>query len=386
MTNPPPIRVLHAVFSLGPGGIQAWLAQVLPRLAPNRVETHVLVHGDQRGRYGEELERAGIRLLHAPKPSHLPHFTRSFHRLLYDNGPYDVFHAHTAFWSGQLLKLAYKAGIPERFAHSHDDEGYAAGHANAARRAYRLLMRTYMHRYATKQLAVSRRAGISRFGPSWRLNGCPDILFPAIDLSPFDRPVNGAFLRDQLGLPRHAPVIGHVGRPCEQKNQDFLLYIFAALRNLRPDARLLLVGNGPDRWKLEQKAQSLGIAEYTVFTGERRDAAQLIAGVMNVLVLPSRHEGLGRVAIEAQAAGRPALVSHKFPHESKIVPSLVRRLHLDRSPQKWAEAICEMLDTPHISTDAALAHIQESPFNVEINARDLMRLYVDGDDSASPTA
>ena len=77
--------------------------------------------------------------------------------------------------------------------------------------------------------------------------------------------------------------------------------------------KLLLVGDGPDRLDIEHSACQMGIRPKVIFAGSRADIPALMMGAMDVLVFPSRYEGLGLVAIEAQMAGLPSVLSDAIP-------------------------------------------------------------------------
>ncbi len=112
-------------------------------------------------------------------------------------------------------------------------------------------------------------------------------------------------LREELGV-SGKKVVMFVGRLVKVKGVDLLLKAFARLN--RPDAVLVIVGDGPERKDLERLAAHLGIPDRIVFTGWREDAAKLVA-IADVFVLPSLSEGLPQSLLEALAHGVPCIVS-----------------------------------------------------------------------------
>ena len=103
-----------------------------------------------------------------------------------------------------------------------------------------------------------------------------------------------------------ALVVGHVGRFNGQKNHRFLLEVFSRLLKARPDARLLLVGDGYLEAEVRQQAAPLG--ERVMFTGSVPDPETYLAA-MDVMALPSLFEGFPTVLLEWQCAGLPTLAS-----------------------------------------------------------------------------
>jgi glycosyltransferase involved in cell wall biosynthesis len=131
-------------------------------------------------------------------------------------------------------------------------------------------------------------------------------LHNAMELAPFQA-VNDnqrAETRRMLDLPQQAPVIGLVGRLTYQKNQLSAIDHLHTIRQSVPNARLLLVGDGPDRAACIEKAARLRLAEVVHCPGQCEDMPAMLSA-MDVLTMPSRWEGLPFVSIEAMAAGVP---------------------------------------------------------------------------------
>jgi len=112
-------------------------------------------------------------------------------------------------------------------------------------------------------------------------------------------------LRKELGV-SGKKVIMFVGRLVKVKGVDILLRAFARLN--RPDAVLVIVGDGPERENLEHFVTDLGISDRVIFTGWRNDASKLVS-IADVFVLPSLSEGLPQSLLEALAHGVPCIVS-----------------------------------------------------------------------------
>jgi len=115
------------------------------------------------------------------------------------------------------------------------------------------------------------------------------------------------------GRERHAggpPTVLAVGRLQRQKGFDFLIDAFARLRT--SSARLVLVGDGPDRAALEEQVRWLGLGDRVTFAGYASNPAEWMAKA-DLFVLSSRWEGFGHVIVEAMAAGAP-VVAVDCPH------------------------------------------------------------------------
>ncbi len=114
--------------------------------------------------------------------------------------------------------------------------------------------------------------------------------------------------RRYLGIPGDRFAVGWIGRMTAVKRTDDVLVAFKRLRDCGVDAVLCMVGDGPDRLQLEQRAHELGVARDTVFLGYQEDVAPFYAA-FDALVLPSGNEGTPVSVIEALAAELPVVAT-----------------------------------------------------------------------------
>ncbi len=149
--------------------------------------------------------------------------------------------------------------------------------------------------------------------PSERIAVIPNGIAIPEPLS-FDR---DAVLRE-FDIPPGSPVIGFIGRLAKQKRVDDLLWTMALLFIIRPDAHLLLIGDGPERDKLAKFARDINVDDNVRFAGHRPDAARLLR-VMDVVWLASDFEGLSNSLMEAMAAGVPVVASDIPPNRELVL-------------------------------------------------------------------
>jgi glycosyltransferase involved in cell wall biosynthesis len=273
--------------------------------------------------------------------------------------------------------MAQQEGIPIRIPHSQNTTRHLSARS-ILRKALAAVGYRMINSAATHLLGISKDAAVALFGEGCLSDPRLRIMPPAISLDPFRSRPDKAQVRAQLGLPVHAPVIGHVGRFAPQKNHRFLIKVAALVVAQRPETRVLLVGAGPLRGEIENRSRALGIADNVVFAGERQDVPALMMAGMDVLLFPSRWEGLGRVIVEAQAAGLPCIISDVVPREADAVPALITRMSLSDPAEVWAERVLAALDAgPTVTQEEALGAIKDSPLNIERNVRDLERLYTE---------
>jgi glycosyltransferase involved in cell wall biosynthesis len=115
-------------------------------------------------------------------------------------------------------------------------------------------------------------------------------------------------LRQKLGLAAGAPVAGIVARLRSEKNIEMFLDVAGRVRNESPDARFLVVGDGPDRAALEARSRRLGLSDFVKFLGNRSDIPELLS-LMDVFLLTSHNEASPVSIREAFALGKPVVAT-----------------------------------------------------------------------------
>lgn len=134
----------------------------------------------------------------------------------------------------------------------------------------------------------------------------------AIDPAGWDPRIDGASLRQELGIPLDAPLIASVARLFSWKGQRELLQAFALTRADLPEVRLMIVGEdasgqaGSFSRELKELAVKLGVSEHVIFTGGRSDIPRVMAAC-DIFALPSFEEPFGLVFLEAMAMEKPVL-------------------------------------------------------------------------------
>ncbi len=374
-----PIRILHVVGSMNRGGVETWLMHVLRHIDRERFQMDFLVHTTEPAAYDDEIRALGARVIPCCAPQRPLAYGRAFRRALRDHGPYDVVHSHVHHFSGYVLALARSAGIAGRIAHSHNDTRMVNSNVSPQRRAYLVLMRQLVDRFATAQVAASNEASLALFGRKGTDRSRTQILYCGIDLAPFEEEVDAGAVRAELGIPPGAFVVGHVGRFSTQKNHAFLVRIIEALVALEPRTHALLVGDGELRAAIEDDIRARGLSGHVTMTGARSDVPRLMMGAMDVFVMPSLYEGLPVVGIEAQASGLPCVISSEITSEVTIAKGLVKTLSLDASPGEWAsDILVSALGPPYRPIRAsALDYVRKSDFNISNGALKLWELYRD---------
>ncbi|MBN9737924.1 glycosyltransferase family 1 protein [Pseudonocardia sp. P1] len=228
----------------------------------------------------------------SPGPATLAE-TRALAGLIRAHDP-DVVHLHSSK-AGLAGRLALRGRRPTLFQPHAWSFAAVNGTAGSAARRWERFGARWTHRLlcvSDDELAAGRAAGVA--GPAVTVpNG--------VDTDRF-RPSSRAAARAALGLPADARIVLCLGRTAEQKGQDLLLHAWPSVRSRHPDARLVLVGDGPRR-----AAWQSGCSDPTVLWRDTAGDPAPWYAAADVVALPSRWEGMPLVALEAMSAGRPVV-------------------------------------------------------------------------------
>jgi glycosyltransferase involved in cell wall biosynthesis len=340
--TPRRIRVLHVLGALSGGGIQNVVLTLLRHRDRDRFDMDVCAMATDSGPLTADVEALGCRVYTCPLGSSPHTFAGRFGALLRD-GRYDALHvSRSSSLSAFPLLAASRAGVPVRVAHYHNV--FDARGAWSPRRLAAPLLRRLVLAKATHVLGVSGPVLESHFGARWADDPRLAVMPNPVDLSVYTGADHRDAIRAGLGIPAEAPVIGHSARFSEAKNHKALLEVAAALGRDLPNLHWLLVGDGPLRPAIEERARALGLTARIHFTGWRDDVPDLLSA-MDLFFFPSLWEGFGLALVEAQAAGlpcvasdlpcfrevlHPALWDRRFPlHNLSIADKHLRELLLD---------------------------------------------------------
>ncbi|MBT2657080.1 glycosyltransferase family 1 protein [Bacillus sp. ISL-18] len=329
-----PLRILHVVVNMNRGGAETLIMNLYRNMDRSKVQFDFLT--SKEGVFDKEIIELGGIIHRIPYINNVGHFKylENLFNFFSSNKQYSIVHSHMDKMSGLILKTAKKAGIQFRISHSHNTNS----EGGLLAKCYKWYAGGFIEKCATDLIACSSEASKWLFG---RRTGDALILKNGIDYEKFKySPIVSNNIRQELNLNNNELLVGHVGRFCHQKNHEFLLEIFSEIIKIRPNSYLLLVGEGPLKKSMEEKAEKNGLLNKVKFLGLRSDINHLVQA-FDLMIFPSFHEGLPVTLIEAQGAGLPCLVSDSITKEVDIGAGLISYKNLNDSPKKWAdEAIC----------------------------------------------
>jgi glycosyltransferase involved in cell wall biosynthesis len=300
-------RVLHIISSLGVGGAQRQLAELVNRTPADRYHVDVLVLGPCDGEFARQwFARPDVTVTYLTQWPRLVSSVLEIRRHC-ASGDYDI--VHTWLFMANVIGVAGArlARVPQVIASVRNLSLWK-------RKWYRQWwFRTAdaLCTHAADLVTVNADALRTDHG-AWarydadRIHVVPNGLEPSqflVDAADARRRV-----RDAAGLSADAVVIGTVGRLAPEKDHHTFLRVLASVR--KTDARVhgVIVGDGQLRTRLELLARDMGLAPHVTFLGERNDARRLMAG-FDLFLLTSTIEGFPNVLLEAAFLGIPSVAS-----------------------------------------------------------------------------
>lgn len=373
-----PPRVLHVLASLNRGGAETWLMDVVRNAPRTRMAIDVCLTTAAHGPYEEEFESLGGRVHRCLLGRNPWRFAARFRRLL-GATPYDVIHSHLYYFSGFVLRAAARAGVPRRIAHNHPVEDIKSG--GFLRAMYTRWMRRWMVRYGTHFVGPTEASLEGLWGPDWKTDPHKTVIYNGLRVDRFAQAVDRDAVRQELGLAPEHRIVLNVGRFAPHKRQGMLVAAAKSVLSERPDARFVLLGDGPLRGAVEEEIRRAGLT----------DCFRLIPGMPNIdrfwlaadlFAFPSCNEGFGIVIAEAAAAGLH-VVAHDIPgvREAAKVCGSVQLLPVDASSEDWAQAVIDGLAHPPLPLIDRRAMLERFPLTIEASICSLDRLY-----AAAPAA
>ncbi len=339
------LRVLTLVANLGPvgGGAERLARQIAVGLDPERFERTICVTrwppdegiSEPVQKVLDDLDAADVRFLGIPRRStaHL-HAWRPVLRLLRPQHT-DVLHSHQYGSNGWGAILSGLARTPVVVAHEHS-------WSFEGRPLRRFVDRDVVSRRADAFIAVSnidrrRMIDIERIDPA-KVVVIPNGI-------PAPPPPSGRDLRAELGIDPGVPVIGTVSVLRVEKALPVLIEAAATVRERFGDLRVLIAGYGPQRARLEEQIDALGLRETVILLGLRTDIPDLLE-IMDVAVCCSEFEGCPLSVLEYMEAGLP-VVATRVGGLPELVSHRDNGLLVERDhPRELAAALTELLEDP----------------------------------------
>jgi len=374
--QPGRIRLLKFLTCFAIGGTERQVLNLGKALAPSRFELHLACLG-RWGYFLKEVEASGIPVLeYKIKSLFYPGTFKEQCKFAGHLRRYriQILHTYSFYPNVFAIPTARLAGVPVIVASIRDTgELWTPLQRRAQKIICRLANRIVVNAEAIKQRLIAEGY------PPEQIT----VIHNGIACSKFQRNGRGTALRQELGLPLQGPLVVVLSRLTRTKGLEDFLAAAAIVAARVPGARFLIVGDVPkaegDAYKQELKryAFRLGIGQHVVFTGFRLDVPELLTEV-SVSVLPSLSEGLSNVLLESMAAGVPVVAKRVGGNSEAVEEDVTGLIVPPRDPAALAQAICRLLENPHLASKFGQAGRQRvvERFSLERMVQETDSLYL----------
>ncbi len=317
------------------GGVESVIMNYYRKLNKEKFQFDILVHKTKVA-YEDEIKSLGGNIFYVPpRRDNYFLYKKELKKFFKENAKnYEAIWVNVCGLSNiDYLKYAKKYGIKTRIIHSHNSKNMGSILTEILHKINRLFIR----KVATDFWSCGELASRYFYNKKIINSNKHKIINNAIDVDKFrfNEKTRNEY-RKELGIENEF-VIGHVGRLHFQKNQEFLIDIFAEIQKCNQNSKLVLVGDGEDKEKLVQKIKEKDLQDKVLFLGIRKDIPYLLQ-TFDTFVFPSLFEGLPVVLFEAQAAGLKIFAADTISDKSKITSNF-KFLSLKSPAKEWAELI-----------------------------------------------
>lgn len=370
------MRVAQILGKMNGGGVEQVVLNYYRAIDREQVQFDFYLFKGSKYVPVEEIKALGGRLFVLPTFRHPVKYVRTLRRLLTEN-QYSIMHCHLSTLSFLPLLAGKHAGVPVRILHNHSTSG---GAREWLRNLAKFLLKPLAKLYATDRFACSAHAAEWMYGhvPVCEMEDtrapkkAAIIMRNAIDTELFRfSEKKRTQTRKELKVKQGTLLFGNVGRFCPQKNQQFLIDIFAQIVRQHSNSKLVMAGVGDDMELIRARVLAAGLADKVIFAGQRSDIDCLYSA-MDCFILPSNYEGLGMAGIEAQCTGLQCLFSEHVPQEVKITRN-AHFLSLKTSAHDWAFAAINLAGIKRCDASAETA---ASGYDIIAEAKNLAEYYL----------
>lgn len=361
-----PIRILHVLGALDRGGAETMIMNLYRNIDRAQIQFDFLIHTKNKCDYTDEIINMGGKIYSVDrfKGYNIISYIKQFFYFYKSHPEHKIIHGHMRSTASIYLYIAKKMG-KYTIAHSH-----SISSGTGIKAIIKNIMQFPIRFISDYNFACSFEAGKWLFGKRIVNSNKFNILNNAVDISKFIFNIEiRENKRKELELTNQF-IIGYVARFHHAKNHDFLIDVFWEISKKNENFILILVGEGELKQKIKEKVKQYKIEKQVIFFNSRNDINELMQA-FDLFAFPSKYEGLGMVAIEAQCASLPVLCSEYIPREVQITENITF-LPLDLN--SWIEKILElkMQDRKIVNPDSLF----ESSYNIDKTTHFLTEFYL----------
>lgn len=328
------VKVAQLITELDPGGAERIVYELATGLDPQRFEPVVISLKPATGDVARWLDEAGVRVRSVRMRSKLDFGARRrLAGLLREEGA-AILNTHLIHAAIMGRRASPGSGVRALVSTVHLVE--------RAWRKWRFWADRATMRHVDVTVCVSESA---RSQYLHRVRASPDhvrVIYNGIDVGRFTETRPREETRRALGFTENERVIVSLGRLRRQKGHDLALRAMAFVAAAEPRARMLVVGDGPERRRLRRLRARLKLRGHAALLGQREDVPDILAAA-DCLVAPSRYEGFGLAVAEGMAAGLPVIASRIDSIPEVVEDGVSGILVRPNRPQELAAKVIEIL-------------------------------------------
>lgn len=327
------IKILYIIDNIKiSSGVSSVIMNYYRKIDKERFQIDFLLMTKYKESYEKELKENGSKLYYLKNKVSIIKIMdiKKEIKEFFKNNKYDIVELHAPTFSFLFLKIAKKQNIPIRIVHSHS----TIHSSNKIKNMLSIIMNVKMKKYANRFFACSQKSGEYWYGKKVCNSSNYELITNGVNIDKynFDEKVRNK-LRKKYNI-EDKVVIGFVGRISKEKNIEFFIDVMKKIIEKNKKYVFLLVGDGK---KIENlKRNSKKIEKNVIFLGNKNDV-NIQLNCMDMLVLPSKREGLPMVAIEAQLTGLHCFLSNTITKEVNI--GNIEFIELKK--EKWVKKILE---------------------------------------------
>ena len=350
------VNVLVFGMTDNPGGVESVIMNYYRNIIDPDIHFDFLCNYHSMVYYDEVIARGSKVFFITPRRENYRQFVYELDQFMRKNAK-----KYQAIWVNlcSLVNIDYlisakKYGIPKRIIHCHNSDN----DAGRLKWIIHQFNRLRVTRYATHFWSCSDTASNWFYNKDTINSPKYRVITNAIDVNRFTFDASlRSIIRKDLGV-ENKIVIGHVGRFHFQKNHKYLIKIFSKLCKINDSFHLLLVGKGELEDSIRAIVKAENLEKKVSFVGATLKPESYYQA-MDIFVLPSVFEGLGVVALEAQANGLPCILSTAVPNIVKINEN-VEFIQLKPNVKEWTDCILKNSNSKRNGN----SHMQGSLFDI----------------------
>lgn len=358
------------------GGISQYINQIYSqKVIRENVKVNIVIEGGQNQYIDEFKANKWNSIYITPIRTNLFKYIVDWYLLLKKNKQkYSAIHFHyDSLAKPYAILIAKFLGYDNIIIHSHSSYNHRIMNSSIGKTMHSIGKKV-INRFNFKYVACSDKAA-GWFFNNYNIENNIIIAKNGVDTNKFKFSENiRRNLRSDFNIDNKTIVYGHIGRFDQAKNHEFLINVFYEILKNQSQSKLLLVGIGPERDNIKNKVKELGIQKNVYFLGLRNDVEKLMQTI-DVIIFPSKYEGLPLTIVEAQTSGVVCFLSDTITKDL-VATKNIYYLSLNKTPKDWANTIETIYGQDRLNNrQKAFTEVLNAGFDIEDSAKKILELY-----------